>query len=361
VRASFALALLAFASATALPCGARADTLVDHVNGFTLDGDGRAEHFTGLLIGNDGRIVQVFHGGEKRPGRVDYAVDGKQATLIPGLIAPHVHLMAFALAAITPPALAGTPLPAPRPEDRDLALATIEPQLLSRGITAVADMGTTIEDWQTYRRAGDEGRLAIRIMAYAGGTAAMVLIGGPRPTPWLYDDRLRLNGVFLDGSGGSRDSKGRADDVQLKNLMSRAAMDQFQVAVRVDPPGAVAASGPPALNVNNAIAELSETYKGDRRWRVEAVPAKPPLPEPIAAMAGALDRLAVLRAFTVVAAHDGFAEGRFGRIAVGAREDFVLLDTDLELASAGELRGAKVRETWVGGHRAWAATGTGKQ
>ena len=41
--------------------------------------------------------------------------------------------------------------------------------LLKHGVTAVADMGTTIEDWQAYRRAGDTGRLRLRIMAYAEG------------------------------------------------------------------------------------------------------------------------------------------------------------------------------------------------
>ncbi len=40
--------------------------------------------------------------------------------------------------------------------------------LLKRGVTAVADMGIGIEDWQSYRRAGDAGNLRIRIMAYAG-------------------------------------------------------------------------------------------------------------------------------------------------------------------------------------------------
>ena len=44
------------------------------------------------------------------------------------------------------------------------------------GITGIADMGTTIDDWQAYRRAGDEQRLYVRIMAYAGGIDAMVAI-----------------------------------------------------------------------------------------------------------------------------------------------------------------------------------------
>jgi predicted amidohydrolase YtcJ len=52
------------------------------------------------------------------------------------------------------------------------------------------------------------------------------------------------------------------NDVKLKNLMSRGAIDNFQVSV--DASGD-AASGA----VLDAITELVETYKGDRRWRIE--------------------------------------------------------------------------------------------
>ena len=145
-------------------------------------------------------------------------------------------------------------------------------------VTAVADMGTTIEDWQTYRRAGDLGNLRIRIMSYAAGTEAMTLIGGPGPTPWLYEDRLRMGGVklFLDGALGSRGAWLKAPyadapaqrgltltgETQLRNAMSRAAMDNFQVAVHAIGDAANAA-------VLSAIDELAQTYKGDRRWRIE--------------------------------------------------------------------------------------------
>jgi len=169
-------------------------------------------------------------------------------------------------------------VPPPRPEDRDLALSTAQTILLRHGVTAAADMGTSVEDWQTFRRAGDLGRLRIRIMAYALGTDAMALIGGPNPTPWLYDDRLRMNGVklFLDGALGSRgawlkapyaDAPGTSglpqlNDAALKNLMSRAALDHFQVAVH--------AIGDAANSeVLDAITEMADTYKGDRRWRIE--------------------------------------------------------------------------------------------
>lgn len=169
-------------------------------------------------------------------------------------------------------------LPAPRPEDRDVAFATAQQILFKRGVTAVADMGATIEDWQAYRRAGDANRLYVRVMAYAAGIDQMSLIGGPGPSPWLYQDRLRLNGVkfYLDGALGSRgaslkapyadapDTKGlpQLSQTQLGNLMSRAAMDGFQVAVH--------AIGDQAnATVISAITDLSETYKGDRRWRIE--------------------------------------------------------------------------------------------
>ena len=169
-------------------------------------------------------------------------------------------------------------VPPPRPADRDLALAKAQEMLLALGITAVADMGTTIEDWQAMRRAGDLGWLRLRIMAYAHGAKAMEQIGGPGPTPWLYQDRLRLNGVklYLDGALGSRGAwlkRPYADEpgntglplltgAQLRNLMSRAALDNFQVAVHAigDAANAEALA---------AIDELAGTYKGDRRWRIE--------------------------------------------------------------------------------------------
>lgn len=260
---------------------ARADTLIDNVNGMTLDREGRVERFNGLLVGDDGRIAQLLRRADKRPGKVDFKVDGKGRTVIPGLIDSHIRLMPFGLALLTD----ARPDAQPRPEDRDQALAKAQRALLARGITAVADMGTTIEDWQTYRRAGDAGALGLRIMAYAEGVDAMILIGGPGPTPWLYDDRLRLNGVrlALDGPLMARAAalkapyadapaaKGglRLGETQLRNLMSRAAMDNFQAAVEAHGDKAGAA-------VLDALDELADTYKGDRRWRIEAAEAFDP-------------------------------------------------------------------------------------
>ncbi len=401
MRRLFFTALLASASP------ALADTLVDNVDGVTLNAKGSVEHFTGLLVGDDGRIEQVYRRGDKRPAKVDYLIDGKNRVLMPGLIDAHAHVMSIGFAALTldlsetksltealgkikayaaahpdrpwiigrgwnqelwglgrfptaaeldtvvrdrpvwlnrvdghagwansralalagvtaltkPPAggqierlaaigktpidkIGGKPagvlvdtatalvdnaVPPPRPEDRDMALAKAQELLLARGVTAAADMGTTIEDWQSYRRAGDVGALRIRIMSYASGVEQMALIGGPGPTPWLYDDRLRMGGVklYADGALGSRGAALKAAyadspastglritaDTQLRNLMSRAALDHFQVAVHAIGDAANA-------SVLGAIDELAVTYKGDRRWRIEHAQIVDPLDIP---------------------------------------------------------------------------------
>jgi predicted amidohydrolase YtcJ len=169
-------------------------------------------------------------------------------------------------------------VPGPLPRVRDRALERAQELMLSNGLTAVADMGTSTEDWLTMRRAGDGGRLKVRIMSYAGGIEPMLEVAGTGPTPWLYDGRLRMGGVKLysDGALGSRgawlkqpykDSPkekglGFLGDTELRNLMSRAAMENFQVAVH--------AIGDAANDqLLGAIEEMTATYKGDRRWRIE--------------------------------------------------------------------------------------------
>lgn len=169
-------------------------------------------------------------------------------------------------------------IPAPQPLERDLALAKAQEILIQSGITAVADMGTTMDDWAVIRRSGDMGRLRVRVLSYAYGIEPLLAIAGTGPTPWLYGGRLRMIGVKLidDGALGSRgawlkadysDAPGQRglnllDDAKLKNLGSRAAMDGFQVAIHAIGDAANA-------QALDAIEELAHTYKGDRRWRIE--------------------------------------------------------------------------------------------
>ncbi|WP_298852970.1 amidohydrolase family protein [uncultured Sphingomonas sp.] len=382
LRAAIGAALLAFAAAPAL-----ADGLIDNVNGLTLDDQGRLVRFDGLLVDGEGKVAKLLARTDKRPEKLDFRLDARGRTLMPGLIDAHAHVMGIGFQALqldlsaaksldeakamiaayaaanpkrpwilgggwnqeawglgrfptaadidavvadrpvwlervdghagwansaamaaagvtartaTPPGgrigpekagaapagvfvdaargLIDRVVPPPLPRDRDLALARAQQILLGQGVTAVADMGTSLDDWMTYRRAGDLGALSIRIIAYAGGIDPLLQIAGPGPTPWLYGDRLRMVGVKLysDGALGSRgawlkrpyaDAPGQSglgllDDAKLRNLMSRAAMDGFQVAVHAIGDAANA-------QLLAAIEELSETYHGDRRWRIE--------------------------------------------------------------------------------------------
>ena len=168
--------------------------------------------------------------------------------------------------------------PAVLPRERDAALVAAQDILLADGITATGDMGTSVNDWEAMRRMGDRGALKVRIVTYGFGIDALLTIAGTGPTPWLYGSRLRMIGLklFADGALGSRgaalkapysDAPGQRgtlfmDDAKLNNLMSRAAMDGFQVAVHAI---GDAANG----QVLGAIEELSATYTGDRRWRIE--------------------------------------------------------------------------------------------
>ncbi len=135
-----------------------------------------------------------------------------------------------------------------------------------------------VDDWLTFRRMGDDNLLRVRIMSYAAGVQPALQVAGSAPTPWLYGDRLRMGGVklYTDGALGSRGAwlkapyadaptqtgLGFQSDDKLLNLMSRAAMDGFQLAIH--------AIGDRAnQQVLDAIEEMAVTYKGDRRWRIE--------------------------------------------------------------------------------------------
>ncbi|MBC9033552.1 amidohydrolase family protein [Sphingomonas sp. JC676] len=169
-------------------------------------------------------------------------------------------------------------VPGATPRERNAAFLAAQDRLLSLGITATTDMGTSVDDWNTYRRMGDLGLLKVRIMSYASGVETALAVAGQGPTPWLYGDRLRMGGIKLydDGALGSRGAWLKADyadapgqkglgflsDDQLLNMMTRGSMDGFQIAVH--------AIGDRAnQQVLDAIEVLSDTYKDDRRWRIE--------------------------------------------------------------------------------------------
>ena len=90
------------AALAALFCvqAASADTLIDNVNGYTIGENKQVVRFTGLVIGNDGRVKQLLQGRDKPMVRTDYRVDGRGRTMIPGLIDAHGHVMGLGFQAL---------------------------------------------------------------------------------------------------------------------------------------------------------------------------------------------------------------------------------------------------------------------
>jgi predicted amidohydrolase YtcJ len=387
IKPALTLALALFATA------ASADTLIENAKGIQVDGKGQLQHFTGLLIGDDGKVVRLFGAGEPRRKSAT-VIDAHGRTLLPGLIDAHGHVLDLGTAAMivkltgtsslgdmqerlrayaaahpenawiigfgwnqelwpekrfptaadldavvpdrpvvfervdghavvansaamkaagvtarTPAPIGGRienglfvdtarqlidrAIPQRTPGQADEALAKAQEQLLSTGVTAVGSMSTSLGDWEAMRRAGEAGRLQVRLMTYIIGPEAQKAV--PKPTPWLYGDRLRAVGVklFADGALGSRgawlkqpysdkpDTRGLEfhSDAEYLAVADDAASRGFQVATHAIGDAANA-------QVVSAYEQLHRKYPGDRRWRIEHFQIADPKDIPRLAPAG---------------------------------------------------------------------------
>ena len=183
-------------------------------------------------------------------------------------------------------------VPAPTGGEADAALAKAQDILLGYGLTAVADMGTSADGWQAMTRAGDAGRLNVRIMSYASALPALEALGRTAPTDWLYGDRLRMGGVklYADGALGSRGAwlkrayADKPDTVGLRFLTDAELRDQAGKAAGMGFQLAIHAIGDAA---NEQVISLFEQLgNGDRRSRIEHVQVVDPADIPRIARAG---------------------------------------------------------------------------
>jgi hypothetical protein len=75
------------------------DTLIEHVNGIQADQNGNLQHFGGLLIGDDGKVVQLIQPGNALP-KASAIVDAHGRTLLQGFIDAHGHVTELGFAAL---------------------------------------------------------------------------------------------------------------------------------------------------------------------------------------------------------------------------------------------------------------------
>ncbi|WP_118856406.1 amidohydrolase [Sphingomonas mesophila] len=392
-------ALLIAAAIFAVPTAAKADTLIVNVNGIQADGKGGLDRFTGLLVGDDGRVKRVLRDGDAQP-KADRVLDRKGMTMLPGLIDAHGHVMGLGLAALqldltgtsslddfkarigayakTNPGggwitgrgwnqelwpdkrmptaadidavvsdrpvwlervdghasvgnsmamrlagigaaskspaggkierdptgratglfidsaagLVSSKVPPVTPGQRDRALVEAQRMMLRHGLTAVADMGTSVAEWAAMRRAAARGKLFVRVMSYAAGVEPLGAL--PRPSGWLHGDRLWFGGVklYADGALGSRGAwlkRPYADapttglkfhsDAQLLAMARRACSAGFQLAIH--------AIGDAANDqVIGTYEHLRPTCPRSSRWRIEHAQVVDPADIPRIARAG---------------------------------------------------------------------------
>jgi len=371
------------------------DTLIQNINGIQVGTDGKIEQFDALLIGDDGRVINIF-----RP-EADYTVptgvnviDGKGRSVLPGLIDAHGHVLGLGFSALqldlvgtsslddfkkrlrayaaahrnarwilgrgwnqelwpvkqfptaadldsvvsdrpvvlervdghavvansaamkaagvtsetkSPPGgrienglfvdnaieLVSKAVPPATAAENDQALAKAQDILLSYGVTGVGSMSTSLADWNAMRRAGEAGRLNVRLMVYAD---ALGLLGEvPNPTEWLYRDRLRMVGIkfYADGALGSRgawlkqpysdkpETRGLQfhSDAEMLQLAEMAAAHGFQIATHAIGDAANA-------QVISTYEQLTKKYGTNRRWRIEHFQIADPADIPRLAPAG---------------------------------------------------------------------------
>ena len=86
-------------AAALLASTASASTLIEHANGVQVDAAGRVQHFTAMLIGDDGKVLRLVQAGQPLP-KATTVVNAHGQTLLPGFIDAHGHVMDLGFAAL---------------------------------------------------------------------------------------------------------------------------------------------------------------------------------------------------------------------------------------------------------------------
>ena len=92
-------ALLA-AIAVLLSSPAIATTLIENARGIQVGPDGKIDRFRGLVVNDQGKVVQVLRGPAAPVMPFDRRIDAGGRTMMPGLIDAHGHVMALGFSAL---------------------------------------------------------------------------------------------------------------------------------------------------------------------------------------------------------------------------------------------------------------------
>lgn len=175
-------------------------------------------------------------------------------------------------------ALVGRAIPEPGDALREQALQRALEAAVAVGLTGVHDMGVSRADLALLRRFADEGRLPLRVSAYADGDSealADLCADGLYTHP---DGRLRMQGVklFIDGALGSRGAallESYSDDPDNHGVLAHAPEAYAGIVRRARDCGVQVATHAIGDRGNrialDTYAELLADDGQQRRWRVE--------------------------------------------------------------------------------------------
>jgi len=227
--------LLASVSTPAL-----ADTLVHNAKGIQVDAQGRLERFTGLVIGNDGKVVQLIRAKDKKQlARITKRIDAGGRTLLPGLIDAHGHVMGLGFGALQLD-LTGTSSLADL-QQRLKAYAAANPQakwIVGRGwnqetwadkrFPTAADLDAVVSDRPVWLGRVDShaGVVNSAALKAAGITAATKAPAGGRIENGLFVDAAMalVEDKIPDPTGAEMDAAlAKAQELMLANGLTAAA------------------------------------------------------------------------------------------------------------------------------------------
>jgi predicted amidohydrolase YtcJ len=196
--------LLPALAAALLASPAYSDTLIDHANGIQVDAAGHLQHFTGLLIDNNGKVVRLLRTGDAMP-KASLVVDAHGRTLLPGFIDAHGHVMELGLSAIQLELVGTSSLDELKQRLRSFAAAHPDARwIIGRGwnqelwpdkrFPTAADLDSVVADRPVVLDRVDGHALV-------ANSAAMKAAGVTPSTPAPAGGRIE-NGLFVDNAKG---------------------------------------------------------------------------------------------------------------------------------------------------------------
>jgi predicted amidohydrolase YtcJ len=196
--------LLPALAAALLASPAYSDTLIDHANGIQVDAAGHLQHFTGLLIDNNGKVVRLLRTGDAMP-KASLVVDAHGRTLLPGFIDAHGHVMELGLSAIQLDLVGTSSLDELKQRLRSFAAAHPDARwIIGRGwnqelwpdkrFPTAADLDSVVADRPVVLDRVDGHALV-------ANSAAMKAAGVTPSTPAPAGGRIE-NGLFVDNAKG---------------------------------------------------------------------------------------------------------------------------------------------------------------